>query len=97
MMRDNKRVTPREPYTTEKHERLTDLHARLAVITRDGGHQALREEIRKVVFDIENLHEGTIKDGVYHLLGKKVTTAIAQLHDVMEILNELRRQGASDT
>jgi len=95
-MRENIKVTARHQDDTT-NERQSRLHARLAVVSKDGSHQALREEIRKILFDTENLREGTIKDGVYHLLGKKVTTAIAQLHDVMEILNELRRQGASDT
>lgn len=96
-VKENVRVTPQESYTAERHEYLTVLHARLDVITKNGGYHALREEIRRILFDVSNITEGTVNGESYHLLGKKVTTTIARLQDVMEILNELRRQGASDT
>lgn len=91
-MRDNKRITPMDGI--EKQDALS---AKLAVLSKHGSWQALREEIQRMVFEVEQLREGSIESNHYCKFEAKVRVAIAKLEQVCAIIHELKRQGAPDT
>lgn len=91
-MRDNKRITPMDG--SEKQDALS---ARLAVLSKQGSWQALREEINRMIFEVEQLREGSVQSNHYYKFEEKVRVAITKLEQVCAVIHELKRQGAPDT